>query len=46
MSVFRYDKNKGRFTRLEVMKGGLAAGAVAATGPYYLRYARAQNGPI
>jgi branched-chain amino acid transport system substrate-binding protein len=46
MTIYRYDREKGCFTRRDLMKGGLAVAAVAATGPYYLRYARAQDGPI
>lgn len=46
MTIYRYDREKGRFTRRDLMKGGLGVAAVAATGPYYLRYARAQDGPI
>jgi branched-chain amino acid transport system substrate-binding protein len=33
-------------SRRELTKAGIGFAAAAATGPYYLRYARAQNGPI
>jgi heme/copper-type cytochrome/quinol oxidase subunit 2 len=46
MTVYRYDRNSGRFTRRDLMKGGLAVAAATLAAPYYLRYARAQDGPI
>lgn len=46
MTTYVYDKELGRLARRTVVKGGLGLAAVAAIGPYYLRYARAQTGSI
>jgi branched-chain amino acid transport system substrate-binding protein len=46
MAIYRFDKTSGGWSRRDVFKAGIAAAAVAATGPYYLRYARAASGPI
>jgi branched-chain amino acid transport system substrate-binding protein len=46
MAKYTYDRKTGRFTRRDLMKGGIGIAAVAAAGPFYLRYARAQDGPI
>jgi branched-chain amino acid transport system substrate-binding protein len=46
MASYRFDRQAGRITRRDVLKRGAALAALAAAGPYYLRYARAQEGPI
>ncbi|MDO8534723.1 MAG: ABC transporter substrate-binding protein [Xanthobacteraceae bacterium] len=46
MATYHYDKHRRRLTRRDLVKGGFAVTAIAAVGPYYLRYAHAQTGPI
>ena len=46
MATYHYDKQRGRLTRRAVIKGGIGLAALAAAGPYYLRYALAQAEPI
>lgn len=46
MTKYRFDEKTGGWSRRDVFKVGLGAAAVAATGPYYLRYAHAADGTI
>jgi branched-chain amino acid transport system substrate-binding protein len=46
MTTYTYDRKRNRLSRRAVLKGGAGLAALAATGPYYLRNARAQSGPI
>lgn len=46
MTSYRLDRKSGRWTRRDFMKTGAGAAAAVAAGPYYLRHARAQDGPI
>ena len=46
MTSYVYEKRRPRPTRRTVVKGGIGLTALAAAAPCYLRYARAQTGPI
>jgi branched-chain amino acid transport system substrate-binding protein len=46
MTIYRFGQQAGRLTRREALKSGAAAVALAAAGPSYVRYARAQERPI
>ena len=46
MAIIRFDKASGGLTRRSVIKAGLGGASFALAAPAYLRYARAQDGPI
>lgn len=46
MTTYIYDRKLGRLSRRVVLRGAAGMAAAAVAGPAYLRYARAQTGPI
>ncbi len=46
MTTYVFDRKHASISRRRVLKGAAGLAAMAAAGPYYLRHARAQGGPI